>query len=82
MATVNHDHQPNDEVYIVTTCGDRDEPTVISGRIIRVVISVLSTKTTVTYMATSRVSSSTEFDEADVFANKADAIAAFGLRVS
>ena len=78
---INYDFDPYQEVYVITECNQ--QPYVIAGTVLRVRASVLISGTTVVYdVRLSGNVGTSEFDAADVFVDKATAVAEYETRVS
>lgn len=76
MPVINYDHAPNDEVYIISE-DDDGRPTVIKSKIIEVKIRMLISSEILKYKVSNKVNNNAEVDAENVYALKADAIAAF-----
>jgi len=84
--TINYLYDPNQSVYVIDLC-DADEPNgpsaVRPGKVIQVRGEVLVTITNLFYdVQVDGQSGTTEFVEADVFADLATAVAEYELRLT
>jgi hypothetical protein len=81
MATVTYAYVPNQSVYVINECSDKT-PFVTSGLVIRVRVEITVTETVIKYdIRLFGDGGTTEFVEADVFFDKALAVAEYETRI-
>ena len=81
MGTINYLFDPNQEVYVIATCNSGVIENVQPGKVIRVRGTVLTTGEEVLYDIQVGNSGTAEFEEADVFVDKATAMTEYASRV-
>ena len=81
MGTINHLFDPGQDVYVIATCDAGAIENVQPGTVIRVRGTALTTGTTVVYDIQVGGSGTSEFDEDDVFVDKAAAMTEYAIRV-
>lgn len=79
--TINYQFDPDQEVYVIDSCNNK--PYVTHGTVLRVRAEVLVTGTSLEYdIRLAGNAGTAAFEESDVFADKASAIAEYNNRVA
>ena len=80
MGTVNHAYDPNQSIYVIDSCDGN--PFISGGVVIRVRINVLVSETTIKYdIRLDGTSGTKEYNESDVFVDKASALTAYDAKI-
>ena len=82
--TINYLYDPNQAVFVITSpCDDNNVTAVQPGKVIRVRAEVLVTQTVLFYdVQVNEASGTSEFVEADVFADLTTAVAEYETRLT
>lgn len=79
--TINYAYDPNQQVYVIHKC-DEHQPHVTHGVVIRIRSEIIMSRTTLVYdIRLTGAYGTHEFEESDVFVDKATAIAEYDTRI-
>lgn len=81
--TINYLYDPNQNIYVISECDEKRNPPYVTGGIVmRIRSEVLVSETTIVYdIRLDGYGGTQEFAEADVFLDKATAVAEYSNRV-